>query len=180
MFYCQTFYWFSFYYNCVPLYFPECIKPHPRVKFSSDLPTYIDVWTLASAMSRTLVMRKQRFQALFSTCACWTLTLLCSVNTRTNFVQLFLYTGVFKKTFLMLFISKDASVYKVWGRGQHEGWEKNKQKTQLFLVTCLFLLSLTVAVQHGYVTFGSVLIIKCKVINDYCKMKHFLGFILYI
>lgn len=21
----------------------ECIKPHPRVKFSSDLPTYIDV-----------------------------------------------------------------------------------------------------------------------------------------
>lgn len=71
-------------------------------------------------------MRTQRFQALFSTCACWTLTLLCSVNTRTNFVQLF-YMSVYSNKsihFLMLFIYKDVSVYKVGGKGLHEEWEE--------------------------------------------------------
>lgn len=146
MFYCQTFYWFSFYYNCVPLYFPECIKPHPRVKFSSDLPTYIDVWTLASAMSRTLVMRKQRFQALFSTCACWTLTLLCSVNTRTNFVQLF-YTPVYsRKHFWCCSFLKMPVCTESEGKSSMKG---RKKDNSTWLPVCLFLLQ-TVAVQYSW------------------------------
>lgn len=114
--------------------FPECIKPHPRVKFSSDLPTYIDVWTLDSATSRTLVMRTQRFQALFSTCACWTLTLLCSVNTRTNFVQLF-YMSVYSiNNFWCCSFIKTPVCIKLEGKASMRGG-----KRKLFLVNCPFI-----------------------------------------
>lgn len=105
---------------------PECIKPHPRVKFSSDLPTYMDVWTADSYM-RTLIVRTQRFQALFSTRACWTLRLLCSVNTRTNFVQLF-YTYVYsiREHFWCCSFLKSAGVYRVIGNDRHALDEKGE------------------------------------------------------
>ncbi len=135
--------WFMFF---VSSHFPECINPHPRVKFSSDLPTYIDVWTRASAMSRTLVMRTQRFQALFSTCACWTLTLLCSVNTRTNFVQLF-YTSVYSiKHFWCCSFLKTPLCTKSEGKASMKGGQKDKYS---WLPVCLFVL-LTAAVQYSW------------------------------